>query len=317
MSTETKKERIERAGHLYHALVSDAPGFARTPFVETLAESEAGISEKYAKQIYASMDLDLGGVEEARFRRIEQALDRSGRPARRAHPFDEGSPSEAGVSTYVVVADAHFGQERESRVARVEDAVYALLDDVDDATVVLLGDTMHADTHEGTTTKGTSVDPGRRPEDVVPEVIDFVQGLDERGWPICVVQGNHDMFASIFVAASVRRTAKRAHVLASGRLALIHGDIPTKKVYGHLRELGLVSNPTEALILRGHNHVLGVEFVDGVGYVITLPAATPRSEWAKSEGYPWHSPAVTRIDLDAHGRLVGIRFQYIAGDSRT
>lgn len=308
MTKTTKKQRIEYAARAFDACIDSLGIRAKLQgdgvelFTDLIACVD-DLTRSYAKQVYYDMDRSPGGSELATLERIEAALSGSAcDPADLLPPIVPSGP----VRSYVLVADAHFGQCPLSRVGVVEGAVCALLDDVDDdATVLFLGDTLHSDSYDGRTSKGTPVHPGRRPEEVVPEVVGFVQRLAERRIPLHFVQGNHDRLGTLFLAAAAKASAGMSWVSPDSHVGAWHGDVDLTRIYPSMRSAGLRFDPGEVVLFRGHGHRFDVTVDGRFGTVISIPPATPTSAYARGEGYDEVDPAVVRVDIDHLGRVVG------------
>lgn len=308
MSTETKKDRITRITRCYDELVAAAPEMAFGDLVDLLTAID-GFSPAYVKQVLKGLDRTPKGADAELNDRITARLASIGHLP--APPPRLGS-YEAGGRSFVVVGDAHFGLTRHSRVAAVEAAIRGALDLLaGDVEVVLLGDTIHADTYRGETSKGTRLEVGRPPEEVIPEVVAMVRRLNVAGVPVRVFQGNHDMLGAIWLAAAAGVEVERASVGVGGHVGMYHGDKDLTRVYGQLRERGLTGVPRDATIIRAHNHVFDVTFDPARGTVVTVPAASPRSAYAEDEGYPEVPPAVLGVEFDDDGRLGLLELVYI------
>lgn len=263
----------------------DVPSFA-----EFLSRG-GRFTPKYARQVLRDFEPEDGSLALAIFDRLrDEGLPAPPRALR-------SLPRPARTRTYAVVADAHFGQTPRSRVGEVFEAIESISDA---ECVVFLGDTLHADTLSGTTTRGTAVQPRRAQADVIFEVTSAVRSLEMYTE---IVVGNHDAQGAVWLAATIGQRARLFFADPDFGAGFTHGHISEARYSSMLREAA--GRAPVSYIFRGHTHQDLLEYSNAQArWLVTLRSAAPRGEYAKSEGYPAHTPCVHAITMDSSGEMV-------------
>lgn len=230
-----------------------------------------------------------------------------------------------GKTVIINLADAHFGNEDVNYPTRQK--VYNLIRTVIDKSrcikvkkfmFISLGDLLHIDGEDGTTTAGTQV--GERGtyfqiwEDAVKALILSIKEL-ARVAPVefIGISGNHDRTSSFSACKAVEYALqgeknivcdtdfshRKYRVVGDTIFGIVHGDLPQKNVATLLQreareEYGMTHY---AYILQGHVHHINIKDNDGV-IVSSLPSITKTDYWHESQAYvgAWKGTYVYVVD---------------------
>lgn len=201
--------------------------------------------------------------------------------------------------------------------------------------LVTLGDIIHVDNGDMTTTKGTKQDAeGRVPkmlDTAVSTLVEVVRILEELKSPIVYtyVPGNHDTNLGYAVAMCVKAilrndpnvtfdiapTLFKTVTYGCTIVGLSHGEANDKRAHTdlinqHRREFGL-SNYAE--VHMGHLHSEAAKDVVGGIMLYRVPAVCTSSYWEKSQGYAAINRGVMTFEYDEYEGKIATGYHSIDG----
>jgi hypothetical protein len=202
-------------------------------------------------------------------------------------------------------------------------------------TLASLGDILHVDNAELTTTHGTRQDTDGRVSKMIDTaletMVNVIKKLEELNAPVHYVYlpGNHDTIIGYTLAVAISQCLKddpnvtfdispslfKAIRYGNTIVGMSHGEANDKRAHTDLinRHRSDFGATKYAEVHMGHLHSEAVKDLVGGIPLYRVPAICPSSYWEKSKGYPAMGRGVMSFVYNELGGKVGIGYHLVDG----